>query len=138
MLGGPAKDITFEFSAPIESSSGYCITDMSIFENGLAFLSPNSDIGVYWDHLDSLLPYLRERGLEEGVWVTTHYKDLAGYSYKTEWLLNPFVYEHRRYVQHRGIGDLVKAVEKGFEKLSEDEQMQRSPWTGPEAEREKE
>jgi hypothetical protein len=39
MLGGPAKDITFEFSAPIESSSGYCITDMSIFENGLAFLS---------------------------------------------------------------------------------------------------
>jgi hypothetical protein len=32
----------------------------------------------------------------------------------------------------------VKAVEKGFEKLSEDEQMQRSPWTGPEAEREKE
>ena len=36
---GAARDIAFEFSAPIESSSGYCITDMSIFENGLAFLS---------------------------------------------------------------------------------------------------
>src|SRR3954469_12451932 len=43
MVGGPAKDITFEFSAPIESSSGYCISDLQIFKNGLAFLSPNTE-----------------------------------------------------------------------------------------------
>lgn len=137
MVGGPAKEITFEFSAPIESSSGYCITDLPIFKNGLAFLSPNTEIGVYWDHLDSLLPHLREKGLEEGIRVTTRYKDLAGYSYETEWKLNPFIYEHRRYVQHRGIGDLVDVVAKAVEKLSADGQVQSSQRTGPAAERDK-
>src|SRR3954467_12953922 len=57
MVGGPATDITFEFSAPVGDSSGYCISDLDIFKNGLAFLSPNSEIGLYWDHLDSLLPH---------------------------------------------------------------------------------
>jgi hypothetical protein len=135
MVRGPAKDITFEFSAPIESSSGYCISDLQIFKNGLAFLSPNTEIGVYWDHLDSLLPHLREKGLEEGISVTTRYKDLAGYSYETQWHLNPFIYEHRRYIQHRDIGDLVDVVEKAVEKLSTDGQVQRSQRTGPAAER---
>jgi hypothetical protein len=138
MVGGPAKDISFEFSAPVEDSSGYCISDLDIFKNGLAFLSPNSEIGVYWDHLDSLLPYLREKGLEEGIWVTTRYKDLAGYNYETEWKLNPFVYEHRRYVKHRGIGDLVDVVEKAVEKFSPDGQGEESTErTGPAAERDK-
>jgi hypothetical protein len=64
MVGGPAKDIAFEFSAPIEDSSGYCISDLPIFKNGLAFLSPNGQIGIYWDdHLDCLLPYLRTLGV---------------------------------------------------------------------------
>jgi hypothetical protein len=135
MVGGPAKDITFEFSAPVEDSSGYVISDLPIFKNGLAFLSPESEIGVYWDHLDSLLPYLREKGLEDGIRVTTRYKDLAGYSYETEWKLNPFVYEHRRYVKHRDIGDLVDVVEKAVEKLSPDGQVQSAERTGPVAER---
>jgi hypothetical protein len=60
MVGGPAKDITFEFSAPIEDSSGYVISDLPIFKNGLAFLAPEGEIAVYWDHLDSLLPHLKE------------------------------------------------------------------------------
>jgi hypothetical protein len=137
MVGGPAKDISFEFSAPVEDSSGYCISDLDIFKNGLAFLSPNSEIGVYWDHLDSLLPYLREKGLEEGIWVTTRYKDLAGYSYETAWKLNPFVYEHRRYVKHRDIGDLVDVVQTAVEKLSPDGRVQGSQRTGPAAERDK-
>jgi hypothetical protein len=32
MLGGPAKDITFEFSAPVEGSGGYVITDLTRFQ----------------------------------------------------------------------------------------------------------
>jgi hypothetical protein len=137
MLGGPAKDISFEFSTPVESSSGYVITDLPVFKNGLAFLSPNSEIGVYWDHLDSLLPHLRQKGIEEAISVTTRYKDLAGYSYETEWQLNPFIYEHRRYVQHRGIGDLVDVVEKAVERLSPDGELQGTERTGPAAERDK-
>ena len=131
MVGGPAMEISFEFSAPVVSSSGFVITDIPIFKNGLSFLSPNGEISVYWDHLDSLLPYLREKGLKEGISVTTRYKDLAGYSYNTEWHLNPFIYEHRRYVTRRDMGDLVEAVEN----LSDEEQ--RSQRTGPAAERDK-
>jgi hypothetical protein len=143
MVGGPAKDIAFEFSAPIEDSSGYVISDLPIFKNGLAFLAPNGEIGVYWDHLDCLLPHLKEKGLEEGIWVTTRYKDLAGYSYETEWLLNPFIYEHRRYVKRRDIGDLVDVVERAIEKLSPDEpspdrQDARTQRKGPVAARKEE
>ena len=134
MVGGPAKEITFEFSSPVESSSGYVISDLPIFKNGLDFLAPNGEISVYWDHLDSLLSYLREKGLEDGISVTTRYEDLAGDSYETKWHINPFIYEHRRYVRRRDIGDLVEAVEK----LSGDEQEQEeSQRTGPAAERDK-
>ena len=118
MVGGPAKNIAFEFSDPIESSDGFVITDMPLFKNGLAFLSPNSEIGIYWDHIDSLLPHLREKGIEEAISVTTRYEDLAGYRYETTWQLNPFIYEHRRYTKRRDIGDLVDVVQRAVEKLS--------------------
>jgi hypothetical protein len=141
MVGGPAKDITFEFSAPIEDSSGYVISDLPIFKNGLAFLAPEGEIAVYWDHLDSLLPHLKEKGLEEGIWVTTRCKDLAGYSYETTWLLNPFIYEHHRYVKRRDIGDLVDVVERAAEMLSPegspDGQDPRTQRKGPAAKRDK-
>src|SRR5215213_6386812 len=136
MIGGPAKEIYFEFSSPVEDSSGYVISEMPIFKDGLDFLSPNGEISIYWDHLDSLLPYLREKGLKGGFWVRTRYKDLAGYSYQTEWHLDPFIYEHRRYVTHRTLGDLVDVVERAVQKLSGDyEQPERTRRKGPAAER---
>ena len=142
MVGGPAKDITFEFSAPVEDSSGYIISDLPIFKNGLAFLAPDGEISIYWDHLESLLPHLRKKGIEGAISVTTRYKDLAGYSYETEWQLNPFIYEHRRYVQHRDIGDLVDVVERAVEMLSPDVspdgQGTMTQRKGPAAEREEE
>ena len=53
---------------------------------------------------------LDRKGLREGIKVTTHYKDLGGASYSTEWNLNPFIYKDRRYVQHRGMDELVSTV----------------------------
>jgi hypothetical protein len=144
MVGGPAKEITFEFSAPIEDSSGFVISDLPVFKNGLDFLAPDGEVAVYWDHLDSLLPHLREMGLEgEGIWVTTRYEDLAGYSYETEWHLDPFIYEHRRYIKRRDIGDLVDVVERAIERFSPDGQGQDGQYRitqrkGPAAEREEE
>lgn len=136
MIGGPAKEISFKFSAPVEDSSGFVISDMSLFREGLDFMSPNGENSIYWDNLDSLLPYLREKGLDEGFWVRTSYKDLAGYSYQTEWHLDPFIYEHRRYVTHRTIGDLVDVVERAVQKLTgDDEQPERTKRKGPAAER---
>lgn len=116
---GAAKDITFEFSASIESTDGTVISDLAYFKDGLDFLTPGKEITCYWDHLNSLLPFLHEKGLEKGIKVTTHYKDLAGESYKTEWNLNPNIYRDDRYVQHKGMGDLVEAVKGLSEKERE-------------------
>ena len=35
MVGGPAKEISFEFSAPVESSDGTVISDLPVFKGGL-------------------------------------------------------------------------------------------------------
>jgi hypothetical protein len=135
MVGGPAKEISFHFSSPIEDSSGFVISDLPLFKNGLSFLSPNGEVSLYWDDLDSLLPYLRENGLEEGFWVRTSYKDLAGYSYETEWHLNPFLYEHGRYITHRSLGDLLDVIEHALQKLTGDyQQPETTKRKGPAAE----
>ena len=114
---GPAKDITFEFSAPVESSGGFVVSDLPYFKDGLDFLAPDGTVTCYWDRLDSLIPFLKERGLEGGIKVTTRYQDLAGESYETEWNLDPSIYRDHRYVQHRGMDDLVERVAKLEEAL---------------------
>lgn len=68
---GAAKDITSEFSAPIESSNGFVISELPYFKDGLNFLPPNGEVSCYWDNLDSLLPYLGSKGLQDGIYVTT-------------------------------------------------------------------
>ena len=35
---GPAKEITFDFSAPVEDSSGFVLSDLRFFKEGLPFL----------------------------------------------------------------------------------------------------
>lgn len=109
---GAARDIQFEFSAPIESSNGFVISDLPYFKYGLDFLPPNGEITCYWDELDSLLPFLESRDLQNGIHVTTRYKDLSGDLYQSQWRLNPFLYKDTRLVRRKGMGDLVKAVEK--------------------------
>jgi hypothetical protein len=109
---GAAKDITFEFSAPVESSDGTIISDLAYFKDGLDFLAPDGEISCYWDHLDSLLPLLKENGLEGGILVTTRYKDLAGESYETAWNLKPTIYRDDRYVHPKNMKDLVDAAER--------------------------
>jgi hypothetical protein len=109
---GAATDITFDFSAPIESSNGFVVSDLPYFKNGMDFLPPNGEVCCYWDHLDDLIPVLREKGLESGIKVTTRYRDLAGESYETTWTLNPSIYKESRFVKHKGMTDLVNAVEE--------------------------
>ena len=104
---GPAKDITFDFSAPVESSGGFVVSDLPYFKDGLDFLAPGKEITLHWDRLDALLPFLEEKGLEGGIEVTTRYKDLAGMSYETAWNLDPCIYRDGNYVHYRGMGELV-------------------------------
>ncbi len=116
---GPAKDVTFEFSAPVESSGGFVVSDLPYFRDGLDFLAPDGRVTCYWDRLEDLLPFLKEKGLEGGISVTTRYRDLAGEYYETEWNLNPSIYKDHRYVQHRGMDDLVERVARLEEALRE-------------------
>ena len=109
---GAARDIQFQFSAPIESSNGFVVSDLPYFKYGLDFLPPQGEITCYWDELDSLLPYLESKNLQNGIHVTVKYRDLSGALYQSQWRLNPFLYKDTRLVRRKGMGDLVNAVEK--------------------------
>jgi hypothetical protein len=71
---GAARDIEFEFSVPIESSNGFVVSDLPYFKYGLDFLPPNGEITCYWDELDSLLPFLEAKNLQNGIHVTSDTK----------------------------------------------------------------
>jgi hypothetical protein len=44
--------------------------------------------------------------------VIVRYKDPSGAPYESRWHLNPFLYKNTRLVRRKGMGDLVRAVEK--------------------------
>lgn len=110
--GGSARDIEFDFSVPIQSSDGFVISDLPYLRDGMDFLAPDGEITCYWDHLDRLLPSLREQGIEDGISITTRYKDLTGESYMTRWTINPFLYEGSRFYDRKGAGDIVASLDR--------------------------
>jgi hypothetical protein len=107
----PAKDVTFEFSAPVEDSSGLVISDLPYLRKGLDFMEPDGRLARPWDHLPDLVAMMRQRGLEDGITVTTRYRDLAGESYESEWKLEPLRFENSGLERSRDMSDLVRAVE---------------------------
>jgi len=109
---GPAKDITFEFSAPVESSDGSILSDLPFFEEGLTSLAPGAKIACYWDTLDNLLPAIKEGRIASDITVTVRYKNLNLKSLEHEWDINPRLYEGIRNVDYSSITDLVDVVTK--------------------------
>ncbi len=109
---GPAKDISFEFSAPIESSDGFVLSDLPIFRKGITSLAPGTKVTCYWDNLANLLSDPQtENEVDQHIEVTTRYKDLAEASYETTWDIQPSVYKGVRNLDHKSMTDLVDAVE---------------------------
>jgi hypothetical protein len=107
--GGVAKDIKFDFSAPLEDSSGFVISDLPYFREGMHFLGPSEEVACMWDDLDSLVASFRQKELNKGVTVTVSYQDLAEESHQTDWHINPLLYEGNRHVSgqdHRDFEDL--------------------------------
>ena len=70
MQGGPAKDISFEFSEPVESSDGFVLSELPFFKEGMTSLAPGAKIGCYWDTLDNLLPLIKEGKIASDISVT--------------------------------------------------------------------
>jgi hypothetical protein len=98
---GPAKDISFVFSHPLESSDGTRISDLPLFRIGLTSLAPGARITCYWDDLDDQLRHLRSNGLPgEDFTVTVRYTDLPGAHYSHDWDIQPAVYEGLRRPPH--------------------------------------
>ena len=112
--GGVAKDVRFDFSAPLVSSSGFALSDLLYFKTGIDFLGTGEEVRSFWDSFNDLVPVLRKEGLEAGVTATVRYQDLAGDSYEDRWNINPLLYEDEpvELGGYKGMNDLVEVMEK--------------------------
>jgi hypothetical protein len=120
---GMARNITFEFSAPIESTSGSDITELPYFKHGINFTAPHTDIATVWDSYQNVVQNLRDKGLTEGVTITSKYEDRQGESYETEWTINPLLLEGSGYSEYKGYEDEVQALEdqaRALERIADD------------------
>lgn len=115
---GAAKDITFEFSAPLDSSisarkgsEGVPLNELPYFKEGIEFLAPGAEIRAFWDTYIGLFPLLRDKELSEGITITSKYTSLAGKPYETRWTINPLRLSGAPHVKRRGQHEIAKAVE---------------------------
>src|SRR5918999_1034585 len=120
---GTAKNITFEFSAPLQSTSGYDITELPYFRNGINFIAPQTDLPAVWDSYQNVVTNLRDKGLTDGITITSKYEDRQGERYETEWTINPLLLEGSGYSDYKGYEDEVQALQdqaRALEQVSED------------------
>ena len=120
---GMAKNITFDFSAPLETTSGSDITEMPYFKHGINFMAPQTDLPTVWDSYQNVVENMRAKGLMQGITITSKYEDRNGESYETEWTINPLLLEGSGYSEYKGYEDEVQALEdqaRALEKMSKD------------------
>ena len=120
--GGAAKNITFDFSAPMETSKGWDVTQLPYFQNGVNFMAPHTDIVAVWDSFENVLQTLKDRDLKTGITITSSYQDLQGESYQTEWTINPLLLEGSGYFDYKNFEDQVQADEdqaRALERIAE-------------------
>ena len=120
---GMAKNITFEFSAPLESTSGYDITELPYFRNGINFMAPQTGLPAVWASYQNVVKNLRDKGFTEGITITSYYEDRQGERYETAWTINPLLLEGSGYSDYKGYEDEVQALEdqaRALEKISRD------------------
>jgi len=110
--GGPAKDISFEFSDQIVSSDGLVLSELPFFREGLPSLAPGASIACYWDTLENLLPAIEEGSIASDITVTVRYQDLNQRAYEHQWEVSARLYEGVRMVDYQGMTNLVDVVEQ--------------------------
>jgi hypothetical protein len=120
---GMAKNLTFDFSASLECKNGMDVTEMPYFKHGINFMAPQTDLPTVWDSYQNVVQNLRDKGLTEGITITSKYEDRNGESYETAWTINPLLLEGSGYSEYKGYEDDVQALEdqaRALEKISED------------------
>ena len=120
---GVARNVTFAFSAPLESTSGYDITELPYFRNGINFMAPQTDLPAVWDSYQNVVENLKAKGLTNGITITSYYEDRQGQRYETEWTINPLLLEGSGYSDYKGYEDEVQALQdqaRALERISRD------------------
>jgi hypothetical protein len=120
---GVARNITFRFSAPLQSTSGYDVTELPYFRNGINFMAPQTSLPAVWDSYQNVVKNLKDKGLTEGITITSYYEDRQGERYETTWTINPLLLEGSGYSDYKGYEDEVQALQdqaRAMEKISED------------------
>lgn len=120
---GTAKNITFAFSAPLQSTSGHDVTELPYFKNGINFMAPQTDLPAVWDSYQNVIQNMKDKGLTEGVTITSYYEDRQGERYETSWTINPLLLEGSGYSDYKGYEDEVQALQdqaRALEKISQD------------------
>ncbi len=119
---GMARNITFKFSAPLESTSGNDITELPYFQHGINFMAPQTSLPAVWDSYQNVVKNLRDKGLTNGITITSYYEDRQGERYETEWTINPLLLEGSGYSDYKGYEDEVQALQdqaRALERISE-------------------
>ena len=119
---GVAKNITFGFSAPLETTSGHDVTELPYFKHGINFMAPQTDLPAVWDSYQNVVENLRDKGLTDGITITSYYEDRNGERYETEWTINPLLLEGSGYSDYKGYEDEVQALQdqaRAMERISE-------------------
>ena len=120
---GVARNINFAFSAPLQSTSGYDITELPYFKHSINFMAPQTSLPAVWDSYQNVVKNLKDKGLTEGITITSYYEDRQGERYETEWTINPLLLEGSGYSDYKGYEDEVQALQdqaRAMEKISED------------------
>lgn len=123
---GAARNISSQFSAPVESPESadphslvVPVNEQLYFKRGMDFLSPGAELPCLWGSMINLAPFLRERGLQDGITVTSKYESLLGESFENEWVLNPLLVASRTYLGgEKGVKEVAEAIEQVAEILS--------------------
>ena len=131
---GVARNITFAFSAPLQSTSGYDITELPYFKNGINFMAPQTSLPAVWDSYQNVVKNLKDKGLTEGITITSYYEDRQGERYETTWTINPLLLEGSGYSDYKGYEDEVQALQdqaRAMEKISEDLEVLKETMNHP-------
>jgi hypothetical protein len=116
---GAAKDVTFDFSAPLEIPDGASVNELPYFTKGIDYLAPGAEISTWWDSMITLIPFLEDRGMHDGITITSRYKSLTGEPHKTPWTINPLLMKDKTAIPDdmHDLAHAVKELQKDIHKV---------------------
>jgi hypothetical protein len=99
------------------------MASLSYFREGINFMAPQTDLPAVWDSYQNVVENLREKGLTEGITITSYYEDRQGEKYETSWTINPLPLEGSGYSEYKANEDEVQTLEdqaRALEGISRD------------------